>query len=73
MKKIQTAKDIAENALLEMPPSHSRDEVSELEQKIIQYAKQKCKEQQELAKEHLFDVGQTSFLTSKKDMPYPKF
>ncbi len=71
--KIETARDIAENALLEMPPSHSRDEASELEQKIIQYAKHKCKEQQELAKEHLFNVVQTLFLTSKEDMPYPKF
>jgi hypothetical protein len=36
------------------------------------FAMLKCKEQQELAKKHLFDVGQTKYLTSKEDMPYPK-
>lgn len=36
-----------------------------------EFAKMKCKEQQELAKEHLYDVGQTVYLTEKNEMPYP--
>ena len=47
-KKIETAREIAENALLGMPPNHNRDEAGELEEKIIQYAKLKCKEQREI-------------------------
>lgn len=46
---------------------------AKLERTIIEYAKQKCKEQQELAKKYMLDVGQTVFLTSGEDMPYPKF
>lgn len=38
-----------------------------------QYAKLKCKEQQKLSKEHLYNVGQTVFLTEEKEMPYPNF
>jgi len=37
------------------------------------FAELKCKEQQEISKNYLLDVGQTVYLTSKEDMPYPKF
>ena len=40
-----------------------------------EFAKLKCKEQQQIAKDHLVEVGQTEFLTGKDvgGMPYPKF
>ena len=40
---------------------------------MVEYAKVKCREQQLLAIEHLFDIGQTEFIKDTQEMPYPDF
>jgi hypothetical protein len=44
----------------------------QLERLIQSFVKQKCLEQQKIAKDHLFDVGQTVFLTENTLMPFPE-
>lgn len=71
--ELLTAKEIAKMTFSEQKFAALETAEQRLERIIIDYAKQKCKEQQKLAKEHLFNIGQTVYLSSKKDMPYPEF
>lgn len=68
-----TAKEIAKMTFSEQKFAALETAEQRLERIIIEYAKQKCKEQQELSKKHLFNIGQSVYLTSKEDMPYPEF
>jgi hypothetical protein len=72
-KPLESAKDIAEEALYKTINDNSGDELEVFSEKIKAYARRKCLEQQAIARTHLSDVGEKDFLFQRQQMPFPNF